>query len=235
MTVDIIFLAFLLCQFSMISPSFYYILWKGCVTPMNLFTSLSIVLIFVLWLNYEIRKNSRLSKKNMEEFWKKEAKANQTRKADISNLDYIKVPIDKLPLADTPDQTINSYRDTILSLSGKKVLNLTGFSNTELKLKYGASNINLLSEYDNNYTMLVAILQKWGERLYSQGYKREALSVLETAVECKTDVPKTYELLADIYIEQGSPNKINLLMDALSKTHVRNKESLLLNLENKKF
>lgn len=193
--------------------------------------SLSIVIIFVLWLNYEIRKTNRLSKKGTEEFWKKESRANKTRKADISNLDYIKVPYEKLPLKDNPDETINSYRDTILSQSEKKILNLSSFSNTELKLKYGASNINLLAEYDNNYTILVSILQKWGERLYQLGYHKEALAVLETAVECKTDVRKTYELLAKIYMEQGSPDKISLLMDTISLLNVRDKESLLLNLQ----
>lgn len=194
---------------------------------MKLFTSLSIVIIFVLWLNYEIRKTNRLSKKSTEEFWKKESKANMIRKGDISNLNYIKVPYERLPLNDTTDETINSYRDTILSQSGKKILNLSGFSNTDLKLKYGTSNISALSEYDNNFTILVSILHKWGERLYQLGYHKEAIDVLEVAVECKTDVRKTYELLADIYIEQDTPDKINLLLDAISHINIRDKESLL--------
>lgn len=89
---------------------------------MRLLIIFGIVIIFVLWLNYEIRKNNRLSKIKSEEFWAKEAQANMTRKTDISNLDYIKIPIDKLPLDDNPDDTINSYRDTILSQSDKKYL-----------------------------------------------------------------------------------------------------------------
>lgn len=201
---------------------------------MEFFATLGIVIIFVLWLNYEIRKTNKLSKKNSEEFWKREAQANMTRKADISNLDYIKIPFDKLPLSDTPDDTINSYRDTILSQSGKKILNLSGFSNTDLKLKYGTANINQLSEYDNNFTVLVSILQKWGERLYQQGYRTEAQAVLEAAVECKTDVHKTYELLADIYVEQGTPEKIDLLINSLTNINVRDKENLISNLKNRK-
>jgi tetratricopeptide (TPR) repeat protein len=182
-------------------------------------------------MNYEIKKNNRLSKKGIDEFWKKESQANLTRKADISNLDYIFIPFDRLPTEDNPDQTINSYRDTILSHLDKKILNLNGISNTELKMKYGASNIHLLSEYDNNYTVLVAILQKWGERLYKQGFHKEALAVLESALDCRTDVHKTFELLAKIYIEQGSHDKINLLMDGIPSAHIRNKDKLLLKLQ----
>jgi hypothetical protein len=163
----------------------------------------------------------------MDEYWKREAQANQTRKVDISNLDYISIPYDKLPLEDNPDQTINSYRDTILSYSDKKILNLSAFSNTELKLKYGVSNINLLTEYDNNYTNLVAILHKWGERLYMKDCIKEALAVLNAAIDCKTDVHKTYELLAKIYISQGSHDKYDKLIDRISSMSIRDKEALL--------
>lgn len=196
------------------------------------FVSLSLLMVFVLWLNYEIGKNNRLSKKGMEEFWKKESQANLTRKADISNLDYISIPYDKLPMEDNPDPTINSYRETILSYSKKKILNLSGFSNTELKLKYGASNIKLLSEYDNNFTMVVSILHKWGERLYSLGYHKEALDVLEVALVCGTDVHKTFELLAEIYTLQGLSSKINLLIDRISSANIRDKDNLLLKIQN---
>ena len=188
-------------------------------------------MIFVLWLNYEIGKNNRLSNKGKDDFWKKESQANTTRKADISNLDYIAIPIERLPLEDSPDQTINSYRDTILSQSSKKILNLSGISNTELKLKYGAPNLTLLTEYDNNYAIMVAVLHKWGERLYINSYYKEAIAVLEVALDCRTDVYKTFELVAKIYSEKGLFDKINLLEDRISSSSIRNKETLLSKLE----
>ena len=193
--------------------------------------SLSLVIIFVLWLNYEIRKNDKYSRKAMDEFWNREYQANHTRKTDISDMDYITIPFDRLPLDNNPDPSVNSYRDTILSHSNKKILNLSGFSNTELKLKYGVSNIKKLSEYDNNYILLTTTLHKWGERLYLTSYHKEALSVLETALECQTDVHKTYELLGKIYMEQGLLNKFNQLMDKISSTDIRDKEKLLIKLQ----
>lgn len=198
------------------------------------FISISLLIIFVLWLNYEIAKNNKLSNKSKDEFWKKEAQANQTRKADISDLDYISVPIDRLPLELNTDPTINSYRDTILSLSNKKILDLNNFSNTDLKLKYGASNITPLSEYDNNYIVLVSTLNRWGERLYTNGYYQEALAVLEVALDCNTNIHKTFELLAKIYISQGSILKIDQLIDRIKAASIRDKEALLLKLQDYK-
>lgn len=198
---------------------------------MNMFLSISLLLIFVLWLNYEIHKTTKLSKKGSKAFWAKETLANQKRPEDISGLDYIEVPFDKLPRQDVSDATINSYRDSIFSLSDKSFLNLSSLTNTELKLKYGVSNLNVLSEYDDNYTKLVSILQKWGERLSNQDFLDEAISVLEVAVDCKTDVIKTYELLADIYAKQNTPNKINTLLAKIPPINIRDKENLMLKLD----
>jgi hypothetical protein len=189
--------------------------------------SLSFLIIFVLWLNYQIIKNNRLSKKGLEEFWKKESQANLTRKSDITKLDYINVPYDRLPMEDNPDPSINSLRNTILSQSEKKILNLSSFSNTELKLKYGTSNTKQLFECDNNFIVLVANLHKWGERLYLQGHTTDAITVLEVAVNCKSDVHKTYDLLVKIYIEQKTPDKINNLINSISNSDIRDKEKLL--------
>ncbi|MDF2539355.1 MAG: hypothetical protein K0S76_2376 [Herbinix sp.] len=178
--------------------------------------SILIILIVALWLQYEIRKTKRLANKKTEDYWKRENQSNLTRRLDISNLDYISIPLDKLPMSDHTDATINSYRDIIHKLSDKKILNLTGITNTELKLKYGVSNLNSLSECDNNYTTLVSMLHKWGEALYHKNNIPEALAVLEYAVSCNSDVSKTYKLLAIIYKEHNTPEKIDTLIHILS-------------------
>lgn len=185
------------------------------------------LLIFIIWLQYEIRSSSRSSKKKSELFWKRENESNSSRRKDISELEYITLQTERLPLADHEDATVNSYRDTILKLSDKKAINLTGISNTDLKLKYGASNINLLSEYDNNYILIVSILQKWAERLYRTGSLEDSLTVLEYAVSLPTDVTKSYKLLAEIYRSRGSSDKIDALIQLIAKTKITNKDKLI--------
>ena len=102
------------------------------------------------------------------------------------------------------NETISEECKEILrNLSTRKIVNLTGYTNTDLKLSYGTANITCLTEYDQNYTLLVSTLQKWAEVLYRGGAKKECRQVLEYAVSIGTDVSHTYFLLADLYDEEG--------------------------------
>ena len=156
-------------------------------------------------------------------FLDKENKANTTRKVDISNLNYITIATDKLPMEKNQDPAINECHNTIIELSSKKILNLTGVSNTELKLKYGVANLNSLSDFDNNYTILVRTLQKWAQLLYDRERLLEAAQVLEYAMSINTDIVKTYRLLSQIYIEQNTSYKIDNIIKHLSNTNIMNK------------
>jgi hypothetical protein len=186
-----------------------------------------LVLVFVIWLQYELRKSSKHSKDSDDRFWEREKEANNTRRMDISKLNYLTISLDTLPMADHEDDTINSYRDIIRELSEKKMINLAGLTNTELKYQYGAANLKFLTEYDNNYTVLVSILQKWADRLYQKGFLSEAQSVLEYSVSCLTEVTKSYRLLAEIYHNQKQPEKIKGLIELIPKTKILEKEKLI--------
>lgn len=199
---------------------------------MSLPITSALILIFVLWLQYEIRKDSRSSKRSLELFWKKEQGSNLTRKKDISELSYLTVSLDSLPMEDHEDETINSYRDLIRNYSGRKMLNLSGLTNTELKYRYGAANITLLSEYDNNYTAFVSMLQKWAQRLMDKGYEADAQRVLEFSIHsCLTDVTGAYRLLARIYHNQNSADKIDSIIHIIPRSSIRDKEKLTQELE----
>lgn len=170
-------------------------------------------IVFCIWLGYELHKHRNQEAKANEEFWKKEAAANATRRKSLDELDYIKIPFESLPmdvLCDDPQ--IVEYHETLNELAGKPIVNLTGISNTDLKLKYGAPNIDLLSRYDQHYTLLVRTLQAWAEALHKNGYLEEAQQILEFAVKTRTDLSSSYRLLSSIYLEQKKPEKIRQLI-----------------------
>ena len=194
-----------------------------------------LILISILWLQYEIRKSSKNGNHSSDLFWDKETKSNHVRRADISSLEYLTISTDQLPLDDKEDTTINSYRDTILGLADKKIINLTGYTNTELKMKYGAANITSLTEYDNNYAIFVSMLQKWADRLYTESYLEDAKSVTEYALSYKTDVNQTYRLLAKIYIDQNTPEKIDDLIKTITALTIHDKEKLIQDLKVLRF
>ena len=170
-----------------------------------------IVLIITITLASKKAEKKRL--KNTEEFWERERKANAVRKKSLEDLEYISIPFDSFPM-DTAadDDIITSCHKDLESLRDEKIVNFTGFSNTDLKLEYGTANITPLSQYDQNYTLFVRTLQAWGKQLHELGYHDEALTVLEYAIATRTDISATYYLAASIYQEKGQAEKINHLL-----------------------
>lgn len=177
-------------------------------------------IVFCIWLGYEIKKHRNLEEKSMDEFWEKEAAANNTRRKPLDDLDYIQIPLEDLPmdvLADDPQ--VKEYHETLTSLSGNPIVNFSGISNTDLKLQYGAPNIAALTLYDQRYTILARTLQSLAAALYEKGYVTEACTVLEFAISTRTDVSASYKLLITVYKELGQAEKIpDLLPVAQSLT-----------------
>lgn len=170
-------------------------------------------IIFVLILNF---LSKRASKKDLDKdtaFWIRERQANSVRKKSIDDLEYLSIPFDEFPMdAGKDDETIAGYLNELLELKEEKIVNFTGYTNTDLKLAYGVANLTALSQYDQNYTLMVRLLQDLGNALYKKGMIQDALTVLEYSVKTRCDVSATYYLLAQIYIEQGQPEKIKKLI-----------------------
>lgn len=190
---------------------------------------LTISIIFFLWLAYEIKKHNLMSENGMKDFWTRERDANSTRRKPLNNLAYITIPLSDLPVyQETDHEKIRGYQETILSLADKKILNLTGLSNTDLKLAYGAPNITFLMACDQNFTTLAGTLANWGEALLEEGFTSEGKSVLEFGITCNTDVSKNYLLLGKLYVEEGNYAAIEELirkaqdLQSLSRKHILN-------------
>ena len=146
------------------------------------------------------RRASRKSEENEASFWEKELQSNNVRKKSLENLEYIHIPFDLLPFGTAGENaSLMEAENELTALKDEKIVNLTGISNTDLKLEYGTANITPLTQYDQNYTALVCSLQKWGQALYDLGRFEDATKVLEFAVKTRTDITATYRLLIDLY------------------------------------
>lgn len=188
---------------------------------------IGILLFLFLWIQIESNISNRKIQKEKAEFWNKEYHANSSRKVDISGLEYIKIPLDKLPIRETDNEELNEIQKTIHSLSTSSILNLTGLTNTDLKIKYGVANLSFLSECDNNYTLLVQTLYKWGNYLYEHSMFQESQIVLEFGIQCKTDINKHYILLANLYKYMSMPYKIDDLIHQIESLQTLLKDNTL--------
>lgn len=158
-----------------------------------MFPFLAIFIIFCLVLAFYIRKNDNAQQKVQDEFWEKERKSNAVRKKDISKLDYISIPLDKIPA-----KLESSTEKTIFALAEKPMLNFVGISNTDLKLQYGTANLDILMEYENNFLDFVALLPEYATELIEAGETESARMLLEFAVSVNADSRKIDNLLASL-------------------------------------
>ncbi len=174
-----------------------------------MFPFLAIFITFCLVLTYYIRKNDADQQKVQDDFWEKERLSNAVRKKDISKLDYITIPFEKILV-----KLDTSTEKKMFEFAEKPMLNLTGISNTDLKLNYGTANINILSEYDTNFSDFVALLPEYVNELQEANQTDTAQMLLEFAINYNADSRKIYEQLAAIYKEQNKTEKLDELYTA---------------------
>lgn len=173
-------------------------------------------ILFTAVLAIKRGKHTAKQEEANESFLERERLANATRKKDISGLSYLTFSTEKLPIASYDDPKLFEYEAILQKLSSKRIINLSKYSNTDLKLMYGPANFNELSEYDDNWNELSATLYHYACRELELGRKEDAVRILEYAVESKLDSSQIYLLLARLYQEQNQPERLQTMKEALS-------------------
>ncbi len=188
-----------------------------------------IVLSAIIVIHFAISGTKRTEAKNSQKFWEREAEANNTRRADISGLPYVVIPKDTLPF--DAALSVDCKREVTLlqELSEKKLLNLSMYTNTDLKAMYGPANLADLSYYDENFTTAIRALNTIGVALFHAGDFENARAFLEFAVEAGSDITETYATLGQLYIETQNPEAFDNLvskaenLSSLSAPSIKNK------------
>lgn len=180
------------------------------------------------------KKSAKADHEKERNFWARESAANNVRRKSLDGLKYIHIPLEQFPTEMlSEDFDIRECVDIIKALSTQKIVNLTGLSNTDLKLEYGTANLAPLSEYDQNYMVLVRTLQQWADKLMESGCVEEAIPLMEFAVSIETDVSRTYYQLADYWLAKGENSRIEELIQTAEKLNSTYKETIIRNLKEK--
>lgn len=168
----------------------------------------------------------------ISDFLDKETRANNVRKQSLDSLSYINFTDKSVRLPEqAPNTRIESLCDTLKGLYFQKIVNFAGISNTDLKLTYGAANLPLLSEYDQNFTTLTRTLYDLAIELLAEGMHDEAKDLLEYGVGIGTDISGHYLTLANIYVESSDFDKITRLITAAENMHSLTKNSTVKKLQ----
>ena len=188
------------------------------------FYVLASLIVFIMIISHNLRKSRRIQDEAEHSFWEKERLANETRRKPLDNLNYIKIPLEQLPMEQMKDDAqVADCIDTIQELSLQPIVNFTGLTNTDLKLEYGTANITTLTEYDQSYALLVVTLQRWAGLLYQAGCVGDARIILEFSVETRSD----------IYLQNGETDRIAHLRETAQTLNSLNRNIILRHLEEK--
>ncbi len=193
------------------------------------------LIVLLFWAAWTVargsRKSSNQTRKDTSNFWAEESKANSVRKADISNLAYLVLDLSLLPM-DALIPSLCHRAKELEKLATEKIINLSMYTNTELKLMYGPANLEALSYYDGNYTHLIRLLNSIGKELLDLGNVSAAKEFLSYSLSIGSDISETFTLLADIYKSKGRVNDIDLLIQVADRLETINKASIINKLNN---
>ena len=171
-------------------------------------------LIIALLIALAIKKSDYKKEQDAEEFFEKERKSNFVKKKPLDSLNYVKVPdkfyeysYSKLIKANEHPEAIEKAVDQLMKLKDAKMVNFLGKTNTDLKLEYGTGNLEILMEYDQNFTSLITCLEEIGEAAITVD-KAYAKEVLEFSINIGSDISSTYKNLLNIYIEESSADML---------------------------
>ncbi len=228
-TLENIFFVFLLLKLIIILHPFNIIsTWRFTMKLI-----LPFFLLFVGWFTYEMKKSRRQAEERSVNFWEKERLANQSRRKNVDKLNYITFSPDSLPLFENISQDAKDFSELetarleLQRLSTCKILNLSGSSNTDLKMEYGPSNLTFLSECDTNYIDLIAALTKLAAFAKNNGYTAETRAILEYAINIGSDSITQYDMLADIYVQDGNEKGISSLKEHASLIKTISKDVII--------
>lgn len=180
----------------------------------NVSVTLLILFAVCLIIAYAVSRGKHTVSENREEFLERESRANAVRRADISTLHYLQIPLTSLPLDAARQAGYSELCDQLTQLSDRKILNLSQYTNTDLKLMYGPANLDELTQYDDNFTELIRLLNKLGECMLEANAPENAQKFLEYAVSIGSDISKTYVHLGTLYANNGN---LLLLEDLIRK------------------
>ena len=189
-------------------------------------------LVFCAWLAYEKNKHTRLQRAESKKFWQREEQANHTRNKDISQLEYFSVDSSTIPSNTYNSQQIELAKNQIFTDLEKKMIDLSGYSNTDLKLAYGVGNFSLLSTYDANYNTFLLHLSQLATAYRDEEYWDDAENCYHLCLKLGSQKISDYTGLAKTYLATDRPEEVSALISEISNSTMKRKASILKYLRN---
>lgn len=177
---------------------------------------------FAGWLLISQRKAQEQDNQASESFWSREARANSTRNKDISGLPFLQIAETDLPDTDPGDETIHYYIGLLKENIKQPMIDLSTYSNTDLKLAYGVGNFKTLSSYDENYNTFLLHLTNLARAYSHAELYDEAVRTYRLTLQYGSQKVSDYSELAKTYLKLGERGQVDrLIEETKSGSHPR--------------
>ena len=187
-----------------------------------MFGPISTVVSFVLliWAIFfvAIQSGRMKRKKDVMEarFWEEETIANAVKKKDIDEALFFTDDLSRLPTraAGDPHQVERAAQRRMIRFTEP-------MTNLALKMQYGSAQLELICNYEENYSDYIRRLTRWAEALAAEEKTEDALRVLEHAASLGSEYRKTYKLAADLYVKARNQTKLQALLATVEANNFR--------------
>lgn len=194
------------------------------------FPCLAVFITFCLVLFFRYKYLDEKREKQEDEFFTKEQLA-RTTVGKIQDSDYEVIPLSKFPFNLCEDPSMIEMEEKIKDLSNEKLLNLTGISNTDVRLRFGVNHFEEATLAGEKYDELMGLLVNYATSLDDHGFSIESGLMLEHLIEMDCDIKSAWIALGKFYASTSNYDKLRELHDKVdsSKLSIKNatKEQLL--------
>lgn len=186
----------------------------------------TVIMIFVVCITVYrmIIEQRRIQREN--EFWDREEDAEHVPPVDLATLSYIHMPPNGFPLVAQGEEA-EAMEAELLELSQKPLLNLSGMTNTDLKMTYGTANFEKMQEIGEDFDRLEILIVDYSKLLMEQGKFKEATEALEFGIEIKTDISSNFTLLGECYEMLKMTDQLKTLIETAENSKLLLKTKVL--------
>lgn len=186
-------------------------------------------IIFIIWFQYEKRKNTKIVEQEERSFWLREEASNNARKKDISELPYITIPDNAFDdiFGASSDDDILALEQSLRNMSHAKMIDLSEYSNTDLKIYFGVGNFGDLSSYDQNYQNFLNELTSYGKALLAHQHPHHALAAFSLCLTLGSDRSIDYISMGRCYRDLDRPEDIVELINSVKESDLQFKNCIV--------
>lgn len=163
---------------------------------------LLLVILFTVWFTYERKKSSSQSAAASDGFWSREHEASFARKQSTDDICFLVLDEELIPDPESDDE-LAGITDRLHSLASSEIADLSGLTNTDLKLRWGIANFERLSEADDRFITLTGLIADCCDRLSALGRSGDAAPLLRFAYDNNMRISRIVIAYASLAAEVG--------------------------------